>query len=484
MNHAFVAKLTWDVASNAQKPWVQMFQKKYVRGKNFMKMPTPKSISWSSQSIFGCRDVVKKGLCHKIGSGWNTWILEDPWVPEESDFTPKVKSGVVLTEHLVANLIDQEVDNGIGLSHRVSQDQIFWCLSPSGEYTVKSAYNILRSIVQVPHQQLNSKGWKDIWKLNANARLKHLLWKIAWEVLSTCVAINNRFSIPSIDCCLCKNAPETLDHIFLQCDWASQIWLLAPWPLNLQNIGNISICVWIKIILYPKGLLGLDDCDVKYFQLYALIVLDQIWVTRNKIRFEGKSSNPLELSRQILRSYEEHKQAWKDKLHSPIRKVEWKPPPYGWVKLNFDVAVREEKISLAIVGRDDKGVLVFAWTEQIEPSSPLVGKAKAALCAIKRAIENGFSKIIVEGDAWNVIDPLSSAGKTPHWSIMEVITDILDLVKCFEAIVFSFVYREGNVPAHLLAQWAAFVNWVGPVPISKVPLLVTRAVERDGFRRS
>ena len=244
-------------------------------------------------------------------------------------------------------------------------------------------------------------------------------------------------------------------------------------------MGNISIFVWIKIILNPKGLLGLDDCDVKYFQLYALIVLDQIWVTRNKIRFEGKSSNPLELSRQILRSYEEHKQAWKDNLHSLIRKAIWKCPPYGWVKLNFDVVVREEKTSLAIVGKDDKGDLLFAWAEQIEPGSPLV-----ALCAVKRAIENGFSKIIVEGDAWNVIDPLSNTGNGPHWSIVEVVTDILDFVKCFDAILFSFVYREGNVPTHLLAQWAAFVNWVRPVSISKVPLLVSEVVERDGFRPS
>ena len=48
MNRVLVAKLTWEVASNAEKPWVKMFQKKYVRGKNFMKMPMPKSISWSS----------------------------------------------------------------------------------------------------------------------------------------------------------------------------------------------------------------------------------------------------------------------------------------------------------------------------------------------------------------------------------------------------------------------------------------------------
>ena len=79
-------------------------------------------------------------------------------------------------------------------------------------------------------------------------------------------------------------------------------------------------------------------------------------------------------------------------------------------------------------------------------------EAKAALCAIKRAIENGFSKIIVEVDAWNVIDPLSNAGKTPHWSIVKVVIDILYFVKCFDAIIFSFVYREGNVSDYLLAQ--------------------------------
>ena len=34
--------------------------------------------------------------------------MGDPWVLEEPNFTPKVKSGVVLSEHLVANLIDQD----------------------------------------------------------------------------------------------------------------------------------------------------------------------------------------------------------------------------------------------------------------------------------------------------------------------------------------------------------------------------------------
>ena len=42
-----------------------------------------------------------------------------------------------------------------------------------------------------------------------------------------------------------------------------------------------------------------------------------------------------------------------------MRKALLKPPPNGWVKLNFDVVVKEEKTSLAIVGREDKGDLIF-----------------------------------------------------------------------------------------------------------------------------
>ena len=48
-----------------------------------------------------------------------------------------------------------------------------------------------------------------------------------------------------------------------------------------------------------------------------------------------------------------------------MRKAIWKPPPDGWVKLNFDA--REEKTSLIVVGIDNKGDLIFAWAKQVGP---------------------------------------------------------------------------------------------------------------------
>ena len=38
-----------------------------------------------------------------------------------------------------------------------------------------------------------------------------------------------------------------------------------------------------------------------------------------------------------------------------------------------------------MVCKDDKGVLLMAWAEQIDPGSPILGEEKAALCAIRRA---------------------------------------------------------------------------------------------------
>ena len=56
MNKALVAKLTWEVVSNEDKTWVNVLKKKYVRNRNFM----PKNASWASQSIFACKEVIKK----------------------------------------------------------------------------------------------------------------------------------------------------------------------------------------------------------------------------------------------------------------------------------------------------------------------------------------------------------------------------------------------------------------------------------------
>ena len=88
----------------------------------------------------------------------------------------------------------------------------------------------------------------------------------------------------------------------------------------------------------------------------------------------------------------------------------------------------------------------------------MLWEAKATWCAIRCAAMEGYSNIILEGDALNVIDPLKSVDSVPHWSFKSISDDIMYLFKSFVNVSFSFVNREGNFPAHLLAQWVAFVS--------------------------
>lgn len=145
--------------------------------------------------------------------------------PQWNRFLSQVRSGVIDIAHLVANVIDQDTrqwDIGklsnlfepatvnmilnIHLSDQLLHDQVFWCLSSSREFSLKSAYKAINSSNTQIHPLLQAKDWKELWKINANARLKNLLWKTSWNIL------NNRFPIPSLNFYLCNNASKSLEH--------------------------------------------------------------------------------------------------------------------------------------------------------------------------------------------------------------------------------------------------------------------------------
>ena len=66
------------------------------------------------------------------------------------------------------------------------------------------------------------------------------------------------------------------------------------------------------------------------------------------------------------------------------------------------------------------------------------------------------------------------------WSIDVIVNDILTTINIFEDVSFSFVRREGNSSAHLLAFWAAFWQKSGLIPLSCHPAIVAQALEGDG----
>lgn len=102
----------------------------------------------------------------------------------------------------------------------------------------------------------------------------------------------------------------------------------------------------------------------------------------------------------------------------------WSPPPSNWIKPNFDATIREEKTTIAFVSRDSMGNTLQAWFDQFVPSSPLVREARTTWNSIKLAASKGYENIILEGDDWNVIEPLRNADVDLHWSNKILCDDI------------------------------------------------------------
>ena len=66
-------------------------------------------MSWICKSLFSCNKLIKKGMCYKVGDGRSINIWDDPWVPKEPDFRPKLKVGVTPNNLLVAELIHHDL---------------------------------------------------------------------------------------------------------------------------------------------------------------------------------------------------------------------------------------------------------------------------------------------------------------------------------------------------------------------------------------
>jgi hypothetical protein len=172
---------------------------------------------------------------------------------------------------------------------------------------------------------LLSAAWLSLWGLKIQARLKHLLWKVAWDILPTRAKIG-RFVVSDDPtawlCPFCKGPLETLTHIFLECDLARILWRSSPWPISFLAFSSRPISDWITAVLSPVESFGIPKFDFRNFQLFVALTLDHIWRCRNLLIHEGLQPSPLKAIHQISCSYNFHLEAWKSNDLPAL----WLPP--------------------------------------------------------------------------------------------------------------------------------------------------------------
>jgi ribonuclease HI len=101
--------------------------------------------------------------------------------------------------------------------------------------------------------------------------------------------------------------------------------------------------------------------------------------------------------------------------------------------------------------RDGKGAFLAALSKQVSIDvTPVVAETIAALHAVMWCIEQGFKRVVFEGDSLQVVNEVNSIH--PCDSLYgHLIEDIKTGIQTLDVAIFSHVEREANGAAHELA---------------------------------
>lgn len=93
--------------------------------------------------------------------------------------------------------------------------------------------------------------------------------------------------------------------------------------------------------------------------------MDMIWYARNQVIHNSYQVDVLTLLKQIRMTLKTHKQALEKVL--PVQNM-WRPPPSGFLKANFNVAVRPKFSVASEVISDEDGKVIAASSLKLNSS--------------------------------------------------------------------------------------------------------------------
>lgn len=248
---------------------------------------------------------------------------------------------------------------------------------------------------------------------------------------------------------LCGKKREDVHHALVECRWAKEIWthgLSNSAQVFFREKGPFVDNFWN---LLDKG----HEEDIKK----TCYILWFIWYRRNLFLHEGKRLSAEAILGKCNDMHQDFQASQVLSVPPPPSQVlaqTWSPPEHGFYKLNVDGStfVDSGSIGVGAVIRNSTGEVMLAMTEKLicDPC-PEMAESWAIIHGLSIAIEADFTRIVLKGDAKNVLTDFCSNSDlfSSHGTILE---DAKKLKSSFFAFSVSFVRRTANSVAHLLAK--------------------------------
>ncbi|KAK9999197.1 hypothetical protein SO802_018800 [Lithocarpus litseifolius] len=322
---------------------------------------------------------------------------------------------------------EAEIVKGITLSSRLPDDKQIWAEAPNGLFTVRSAYK-LTITMSCPVTRGESSDsspvhsfWMTMWNLPIPHKVRHFGWRARRDNLPTKTNLMKRKVLQEDSCDICGVESESVGHILLRCLKAQEAWEYSKFSSSLNLVGCQT---FYDLMWLPFMIEGADENQAAR----AVTIAWALWHNRN----ECGSFTP--------------------------------------IKTNVDGAIfsAQKVVGLVVAIQNDKRRVEVALSKKIlAPLGAVEAKAKAFKAGLLFAKGIGIQDVVLEGGSIIVYNALCEKSFPPA-SVESVVLGVLEMAKDLRRVEFSYVRRQGNKPAHLLAKHASciddYIAWIEENP--------------------
>ncbi|XP_022014977.1 uncharacterized protein LOC110914496 [Helianthus annuus] len=263
MNKALMSNHIWSIISKRESLWVEWVYSYRLKGKSFWVCKTPSNCCWSWRKLAQLRPLIRNHIWSEVGNGIKTSAWFDYWCdigPLGNFISPRnISDADFMMDDTVANIYS----NGSwswpmawrGLFPVLIQlDQLH--LDPSKpdrllwrDGTDKSEFSSSGVWHSIRHKDPEVNWCNIVWFSQCIPRHAFMMWLVMKGKLLTQDKILNwelsrRKNMNMMCCLLCYKNFDSHAHLFFECEFSSQVWLIIRNKAGMVTVRPI----WADIV--------------------------------------------------------------------------------------------------------------------------------------------------------------------------------------------------------------------------------------------
>ena len=432
---AFGCKMWWKLRSGSSL-WARFMLAKYAPGtRHIIEAPLRPTSSRIWRRLVACRDLMELLLREGTASFYfDNWLETGPITEGKGPIPlPNVKVGDLFdgtTWHLVQvreALTGDEQTRILGSQIQLSEGRDTWVWTPTtdGRFGVHSALKMLRT----PSNNLISR--KLIWDRRIPLKVSVFMWRLLNGWLPFPDKLQQfGLHLPS-KCSFCLNS-ETLQHCFVHCRTAKQVWDHFECALGLRSVADSLLEKLQGWWIHASG----TSLRAVLSHLLPILICWELWKARNQAIFNSITVRLTHICRQVvcllsgireahpLALPNSENDAWSrlGLLPSPVR-----PPPLKWISLVWSLPsfpyskLNVDGSSLGNPGHSGGGGIVRDHHGQVQGifstyygyCTNMEAETRALLEGLQFCLSLGLVRVIVHMDAEQLLKVVLRGASTP-----------------------------------------------------------------------